>query len=102
MATGLALENKIPIVYSITPFIIYRPFEFIRNYLNHEKIPVKIVGGGRDYDYGTEGFTHHAAEDLAILSNFKNIELMKPETFNKEIFKNFISTTNPVYLNLSR
>ena len=38
MATGLALENKIPVVYSITPFIIYRPFEFIRNYLDHEKI----------------------------------------------------------------
>ena len=34
-AIGLAMEGKVPFVYSITPFIIYRPFEFIRNYLNH-------------------------------------------------------------------
>ena len=37
MAAGLAMEGKVPVVYSITPFLLYRPFEFIRNYLNHEK-----------------------------------------------------------------
>lgn len=102
MATGLALENKIPVVYSITPFIIYRPFEFIRNYLDHEKIPVKIVGGGRDYDYGSEGFTHHAPEDIKILENFKNIELLKPSIFNRDLFNSFINSPNPAYLNLIR
>ena len=45
MAIGLALEGKIPYVYSITPFAIYRPFEMIRNYLDHENIPVNIIGG---------------------------------------------------------
>ena len=34
-AVGLAMEGKIPVVYSITPFLLYRPFELIRNYLNH-------------------------------------------------------------------
>jgi len=29
MAVGLANDNKIPFVYSITPFAIYRPFEVI-------------------------------------------------------------------------
>ena len=37
MAIGLAMDGKIPIVYSITPFLLYRPFELIRNYVNHEK-----------------------------------------------------------------
>ena len=36
MAIGLAMDGKIPYVYSITPFAIYRPFEMIRNYLDHE------------------------------------------------------------------
>ena len=37
MAAGMAMEEKIPVCYSITPFLIYRPFEFIRNYMNIEK-----------------------------------------------------------------
>ena len=32
MGVGLALDGKIPVCYSITPFVLYRPFEFIRNY----------------------------------------------------------------------
>ena len=39
MAAGLAMEGKIPIAYSITPFILYRPLEFIRNLVNEENIP---------------------------------------------------------------
>jgi transketolase len=44
ISVGLALEGKIPVVFSITPFLLYRPFETIRNYVNHEKIPIILVG----------------------------------------------------------
>jgi len=101
-AVGLAMEGKIPIVYSITPFVLYRPFEWIRNYLNNEQIPVKLVGGGRDKDYGYLGFSHWAEEDIEVMSIFKNIILYKPETFEKSIFKKFIGKQKPSYLNLSR
>ena len=47
MAAGLAMEGKIPIIYSITPFILYRPYEFIRNLIDHECIPIKIVGSNK-------------------------------------------------------
>ena len=62
-AVGLATEGFIPIVYSITPFVLYRPFELLRNYLHHENISVKLVGGGRDRDYGYLGFSHWAKKD---------------------------------------
>ena len=101
-AVGMAMEGKIPIVYSITPFVIYRPFELIRNYLDHENIPVKIVGGGRDKEYGYLGFSHWAEEDINILSNFKNISLFKPKDFTKSIFNEFLYNKKPSYLNLSR
>ena len=65
-ATGMALEGRIPVCYSITPFAIYRPFEFIRNYMHFEKTPIKIVGGGRDKDYGYLGYTHWAEEDIKV------------------------------------
>jgi transketolase len=101
-AVGMAMEGKIPVVYSITPFAIYRPFELIRNYLDHESIPVKIVGGGRDKEYGYLGFSHWAEEDINILSNFKNLNLFKPKEFNLKIFNSFMFNNQPSYLNLSK
>ena len=102
LASGLAMDGKIPIVYSITPFAIYRPFEFIRNYLHHERIPVKIVGGGRDKDYGYLGFSHWAEEDIDVLSVLNNIKLYKPKEFSTSIFKEFLYNNHPSYLNLSK
>ena len=102
MASGMALEGKIPIVYSITPFILFRPFEFIRNLVNHEKIPIKIVGSGRDDDYGTMGFTHYATDDETISKVFKNIETIKPETNEDIDLDYFLYTKKPIYLNLKR
>ena len=84
-AVGLAMENLIPIVYSITPFVLYRPFELLRNYLDHENIPVKLVGGGRDKDYGYLGFSHWAEEDIKVLSTLENIKLFKVSSSLKAI-----------------
>ena len=101
-AVGLAMENIIPIVYSITPFTIYRPFELLRNYLHHENIPVKIVGGGRDKDYGYLGFSHWAEEDIKILSTLENIKLYKPKKSSPSIYQDFLYNHKPSYLNLKR
>ena len=101
-AVGLTMEGYIPLTYSITPFVLYRPFELLRNYLNHESIPVKLVGGGRDKDYGYLGFSHWAEEDTKILSNLENIQLFKPTTLSKNIFKEFLYNNKPSYLNLKR
>lgn len=102
IACGLAMEGKLPVVYSITPFVLYRPFEWIRNYLNHEQVPVKLVGGGRDKDYGYLGFSHWAEEDIDIMSNFKNIELFKPKELEYNTFKTFMDNKKPSYFNLQR
>jgi len=80
MGIGLAMEGKIPYVYSITPFAIYRPFEMIRNYLDHEGIPVNIIGGGRDKEYGYLGFSHWSHDDKRIMGVFDNIKSYHPET----------------------
>ena len=101
-AVGLAMEGFIPIVYSITPFAIYRPFELLRNYLHHENIPVKIVGGGRDKDYGYLGFSHWAEEDIKILSTLPDIKLYKPENPTESIYQDFLYNCKPSYLNLKR
>jgi len=104
MAVGLANDNKIPFVYSITPFAIYRPFEVIRNYLDHEKVPVKVVGGGRGKDYGYLGFSHWAEEDREVVRTFKNIKSFWPEDQEEveDCLNYSLENRNPVYINLSR
>ena len=104
MGIGLAMEGKIPYVYSITPFAIYRPFEMIRNYLDHEGIPVNIIGGGRDREYGYLGFSHWSHDDKRIMGVFDNIKSYHPETEEElaDSFKYTLQKRTPIYINLKR
>ncbi len=104
IGVGLALRGKIPICYSATPFLIYRAFETIRNYINYEKIPVILIGGGRDNDYSHDGFSHWAYEDKKVMAIFKNIKCYWPETKNEvtRLVKKVIKNKSPSYLNLRR
>ena len=104
VSIGLALEKKIPIAFSITPFLLYRPFESIRNYINQEKIPVILVGSGRDKDYQHDGFSHWAEEDKDVLKIFKNIIAYWPETADEvsEIVPKILRSKSPAYINLKR
>lgn len=104
MAIGLAMDGKIPYVYSITPFAIYRPFEMIRNYLDHENILVNIVGGGRDQEYGYLGFSHWSQDDKRIMSVFDNVKTFHPEDSEdlKAAFTYSLSKKHPTYINLKR
>lgn len=103
-AIGLAMEGKIPFVYSITPFAIYRPFEMIRNYINYEEIPVIIVGGGRGRDYGYLGFSHWCEDDKEIMKAFKNIETYHPNTLQdlEGVVERIFLDKRPTYLNLKK
>ena len=103
-ACGLATEGLIPVVYSITPFVLYRPYEFIRNYINHEKIPVKLLGGGRGQDYGHLGFSHWAEDDKTMIRTFKNIAGYWPTDMLalEKIVDRYLFDGKPNYLNLSR
>jgi transketolase len=103
MACGMAMEGKIPVCYSMTPFILYRPFEIIRTYIDHERLPVILAAAGRDKDYASAGWSHWATDDKDHLSGFKNILKLWPSSdeLEKE-FNNIINTNLPYYVNLSR
>jgi transketolase len=67
MATGLAEAGFIPFVYSIATFATLRPYEFIRNGPVLHSLPVRVVGVGGGFEYGTGGPTHFALEDVAVM-----------------------------------
>ena len=104
ISVGLALEGKIPIAFSITPFLLYRPFETIRNYLQNEKIPVKLIGSGRDKDYSHDGFSHWAEEDRKIMDILNNIKGFWPDTADEvsQLVPKMLTDPNPWYINLKR
>jgi len=104
MGVGLAMEGKIPYVYSITPFAIYRPFEMIRNYLDHEKIPVNIIGGGRNRDYGYLGFSHWSEDDTTFMPRFRSVRSFWPHTEEelKEAVELTTTRQSATYINLKR
>lgn len=105
MAIGYAYESYIPICYTITPFLLYRPFEMLRNYVNHENIPLKLIGTGRDKDYAHDGMTHWAHDDLTVLHGvFQNIKTYKPTSceFTQDLLREILYNKVPSYLNLSR
>jgi transketolase len=103
-AVGLTHNNKIPICYSITPFVIFRPYEWLRNYLNHEGAAVKLVGAGRDQDYGHLGFSHWATDDEDALRVFPKIKIYKPNTKQEliDIWDEYLYNDRPCYLNIRR
>jgi transketolase len=66
LATGLAEAGFIPFVYSIVPFAVLRPYEFIRNGPVQHRLPVRVVGVGGGMEYGTNGLSHYGLEDIAV------------------------------------
>jgi transketolase len=69
MVAGMALEGLRPIVYSITPFLIERPFEQIKIDIDEQKLPVMLVGQS---DYPTHGPTHRPLNAEGLVALFKN------------------------------
>lgn len=104
MAVGACLEGKIPVIFSITSFLLYRPFEILRTYINHELHPVKLIGGNRDFDYKNLGISHYAHDALKIISTLDNIILKVPANQDElEIdFKNIIYNNKPSFLLLKK
>ena len=78
LATGLAEAGFIPFVYSINPFAVLRPYEFIRNGPIQHRLPVRIVGVGGGLEYGTNGLSHYGLEDVAVMRVQPGITVIAP------------------------
>ena len=83
LATGLAHQGFIPFVYSIATFAAIRPYEFIRNGPVLHHLPVRIVGVGGGFDYGSAGITHHALEDIGLMRLQPGLRVVVPADFEQ-------------------
>ena len=76
VSAGMALEGLKPWVYTITPFLIERPFEQVKLDINQQNVNVKLVGYS---DYPTLGPTHTELNGKKLMQVFKNITSYFPK-----------------------
>jgi len=102
MAAGLALEGKIPFIYTITPFVTARSLEPIRVDICYQNLNVKVVGCGAGFSYSTLGFTHHATDDIAFMRALPNMVILSPTDAreSEKATRAALNHIGPVYLRL--
>jgi transketolase len=83
VATGLSIEGKKVVTYSIGNFPTLRCLEQIRNDACYHDANITIVAVGGGFSYGSLGMSHHATEDLAILRALPNISIVAPCTIQE-------------------
>lgn len=77
-AAGLAKSEKKVIVYSIATFVSLRALEQVKIDLCVMNLPVTILAVGAGYAYSTDGPTHHATEDIAVMRTLSNMTVLSP------------------------
>lgn len=76
VASGMALEGVKPWVYTITPFLIERPFEQIKLDIDQQNVNVKLIGYA---DYPNLGPTHSELNAVHMMEMFQNIRPYFPQ-----------------------
>jgi transketolase len=103
-AAGLALEGWRPVVYSIASFMTGRAYEQIRLAIGYHRLPVLVVGAGGGYTYADAGVTHHAKEDLALMSLIAEMTIVAPGDPNEvtELLPQLLRLDRPSYIRIGR
>jgi len=105
VAAGLAYEGKIPVVCSITPFLILKCVEQIKLDIVYNNVIVHLVGMGVGNDYPGYGITHRCDEDIEIIDAIsKSIFISTPKTLADahEAGSTLADSKHPVYIRLAR
>jgi transketolase len=101
-ATGLAEAGYVPYCYSIATFASLRGVEFIRNGPVAHRLPVRIIGIGPGMDYGFDGLSHFAVDDVGSLRCQPGLTIWTPadeaDISSQISFLNGISA--PVYMRI--
>jgi len=88
VAAGMSLEGLNPWVYTITPFLIERPFEQVKLDIAQQFANVKLVGYA---DYPTLGPTHSEVDGKKLMGLLPEIQSHFPSTENEVV--NSIATS---------
>src|ERR1051326_418645 len=103
VAAGLALEGFIPVLHSIVPFLVERPFEQIKDDFCYQRLGGNFISTGASYDYSTEGMTHHGPGDVQILRSLPGMQIVVPGNAGEfdRLFREAYANDAPTYYRMS-
>ena len=101
VASGMALSGLKPYIYTITPFLIERPFEQIKLDIDQQNVNVKLVGYA---DYPDHGPTHAELDGKKLMSMFYNIISYFPNNSmqTKEALLESYRSGKPAFISLKK
>ena len=105
ISAGLALSGYTVWFYSMINFVVFRPYEMVRNAICHHNANVKLIGVKGSEAYKFLGFSHNLDtpnEDFDALKNMPNIELHEAQDLEhvKKIVEFENERIGPCYIRL--
>jgi len=104
VASGLALEEFVPFTSSFAVFTPNQAVSQIRVSVAYNKANVKIVGSHAGITTGSDGATHQALEDIAIMRSIPNFTVLAPADYwqTRKAVKAAAKINGPVYIRFGR
>jgi len=105
IAAGFALSGYSVWLYSMINFVVFRPYEAVRNAVCLHHANVKIIGVKGSEKYKFLGFSHNLIvedEDIKVLKHLPNIKsyiVTDPEKVRDVILETY-NTDSPCYIRL--
>ncbi len=101
---GLSLMGHKVVYYNIAPFVIMRPYEFVRNDICYQELPMILLGTGSGITYAPAGVTHYVVEDITIASSMPNLDIFSPADPIEavECFKYAYKSKKPSYIRIAK
>tara|TARA_A100001035_G_C27753038_1_gene487473 strand:- start:450 stop:1412 length:963 start_codon:yes stop_codon:yes gene_type:complete len=82
-SAGLSKAELYPIIHTITPFLIERPYEQIKVDFGLNKLAGCFISVGGSHDYSSLGPTHHSYNDLALFSSIPSSYVYSVSNFEE-------------------
>jgi len=105
IAAGLALAGFKPYVYSMINFVVFRPYEMVRNAICLHNANVKLIGVKGSEKYKFLGFSHNLVtenEEIKVLEHLPNLKhfiVTDPKAVKTVILETY-KTNSPCYIRL--
>jgi transketolase len=82
IAAGMAKEGLRVYFYSMIPFVLFRPYEMVRNLIAMPRNNVKLLGVSGSAAYKMLGYSHNMLddeEDIRLAVGLRGLNILVPE-----------------------